>query len=205
MSYRVNEVVIPSYIEYKPEELEYYLKRIKRSGYSLTEDSLSQAIKENKSKSVVYYAAMLLKEYGTTKSIPLLKSLSSYPNIDVKVVALTSIGVIAGGRESEYYASLLEDSRYKIKDYAILIIAEAGNEKALPSVKRYAKKILQGRIKLNSWPPIQLPIIHYFRRVGDDEAKELANRLSELPIETYKTMSKEDWEETKKELGELFK
>jgi hypothetical protein len=193
---------LPKYTARDVAGVNYDCRRIKRAGYHCSEKSLLTAIKDNKSRSVVQAAAVCLQEYGSSLSLPALKALSDYPGNDVRICALTSIGVLAGEAETPYLADLLDEPGFKVKGYVMIVLSEVGDQRALPAVKRYAKKILQGKVSLNSEPPLQLFVMQYLRRFSDSEGDELYERLKLIPTEDWVQMSKEDMAELRSEMNQ---
>lgn len=160
-----------------------FIAAIKRSHYDISEDGLLECISDNRSKNLVYYATIALRNYGTLKSIPILKSLIDYPKEDVKLCSVSAIGAIAGGDQTEYFAKLL-DGTYKNKVWVMAIIWEVGDERALASVMRLAEKILKNQIRVNSQSDI-LYVIEYLEKYGDPQTvqylvKKLKFRMPEL-------------------------
>lgn len=117
-----------------------------RAGYGQSEDELLRAIEENVSKQIVYYAVIGLWEYGSSKSLPVLKQLVHYPKQDVQTTSVVTIGKIAGETETEFYGELLEDPKYKDKMYPMTILWEVGSAAALPAVMRFADRVINHKI-----------------------------------------------------------
>jgi len=162
-----------------------FLPELKRAGYAANEADLTRAIKENKSKMLVYYAAVAMKKYGTQKSIPLLKSLLDYPKVDVKIVSLIAIANIAGNKEKDLYVQLLSGRNTDMRLYSMAIIWQLDIKEALPQVVRLAEDILRDRIKHLEWRFEPLYTIEYLQRHPQEGADVLA-RLQ-------KRYHKENW------------
>jgi hypothetical protein len=83
------------------EETRAYLRRYFRlKDRDPDEEFLLQVIAEQKNKYRVYWALLALRDCGTDKSLPVLKTLFFYPMQDVKCVAILTIAHIAGSRET---------------------------------------------------------------------------------------------------------
>lgn len=153
---------------------------LKNAGYEKSEDSLLKAIEENPSKKVVYYAVIGLWQYGTMKSIPLLKELTNYPHRDIQTTSVVTIGKITGGNESKFFGELLDDPRYKDKMYPMTVLWEVGTGDALPAVKRFAQKIIDGKIKFLADTIDPRYLIDYLKKHEDQDTEMIINRLNSL-------------------------
>jgi len=163
-----------------------FLPELKRASYAANAADLTRAIKENKSKMLVYYAAVAMKKYGTQKSVPLLKGLLDYPKVDIKIVSLIAIANIAGNKEKDLYIQLLSGRNTDMRLYSMAIIWQLDIKEALPQVVRLAEDILGNRIKYRlEWRFYPLYIIEYLQRHPQEGADVLA-RLQ-------KRYHKENW------------
>lgn len=151
---------------------------LKKAGYAQNEADLLRAIEENKSKKLVHYAVIGLWEYGTGKSISLLKKLVYYPSSDVRTTTVVTIGVIAKGGESAFFGELLDDPKYKDKIYPMTILWEVGTDAALPAVLRYADKIIQHKLNTDSNDPRYVK--EYLERFRSPEADKRIAQLEPI-------------------------
>ena len=161
----------------------YTWPALKRAGYDKSEDELLRAIKENKSKKLVHCAVIGLWEYGTSKSIPILKTLVHYPSREVRATMAVTIGVIAKGGESKFFGELLDDPLYKDKEHPMTLLWEVGTDTALPAVLRYADKIIQRKLKTDTNDPRYVK--EYLERFRSPEVDERIARLEPI-IKTMK-------------------
>jgi len=153
---------------------------LKRAGYNQNEDDLLRAIIENKSKKVVHYAVMGLWDYGTAISLPALKKLTHYPSQDVRTTAVVTIGVIAKGKESEFYGELLDDPGYRDKAYPMTVLWEVGTEVALPAVIRLGQKIIDKTISLDTTDPRYVE--QFLEKYKTPETQRLIEQLELLVV-----------------------
>lgn len=160
-----------------------FVGQLKRRGYKATEEDLLRCIKENKAKTLVYYAVICLKHYGSSKSIRVLKEMTEYPKEDVKVCAVLSIGHLAGKDETPYYAELL-DSKFRGKDFVMAVIWQVGDKRAYNAVLRYANKVLAGKVTLHTQSDV-LYIVRYLEKYSPSDAdRTVMKKLLEL-IDNY--------------------
>jgi hypothetical protein len=108
----------------------------------LTEDGILDAIKAGLSKHDVYWGVLALRDVGTARSIPVLKSLLHYPMQDVKDCSLLTIAHIAGASETPFYVEALADRRTR-KDYPMWAIEVAADHRAEPVVLEFVKAALR--------------------------------------------------------------
>ena len=104
----------------------------KRADFAWSEEFFLRAIASARSKYDVYCSVLGLREVGTQRSIPVLKTLLSYPKSDVKSCAILTIAQIARVAETEYYAQTLLNPKYREKCYAMWAIEVAADERAIP-------------------------------------------------------------------------
>ena len=111
----------------------------------------------------------------------------------MKTTSILGVGAIADGKETRYYASLLDDPKYKDKDYAMAVIWEVGTKEALPSVMKYAEKMLSGKIKPYTFPRYYQYIIQYLSTYPSEEVNDIVRRLKALAAKfsAPKIMSKQ--------------
>lgn len=168
---------LPSYLAVDEDEPKFIWNSLKRGGYLPNEESLLQAIKDNKSRKLVYCAVLALKKYGTQKSLRTLKDLAYYPMNDVQTTSVLTVGAIAREHETAYYAELIDSPKYKDKMFPMVVVWEVGTDEALPAVKRLAEKIIKKKVRQinkNFDPPY---IINYLKKYPSDEVDKLVNDL----------------------------
>lgn len=161
------------------------LSNLKKYCKTTDEISLLDAIKNAKSKEIKIFAIVLLKEYGTNKSIPVLKQLIQSENEDMRAVSLLSLAAIARESETKTYVYVLESNDKAIQQFALAAIYACGDEGAKDAISALSKKILANDFssKFWDWSSDPLYIIGYLDRVsGDDES---IRRLSQRVVDAY--------------------
>jgi len=135
----------------------------------LTEDGILDAIKAGLSKHDVYWGVLALRDVGTARSIPVLKSLLHYPMQDVKDCSLLTIAHIAGASETPFYVEALADRRTR-KVYPMWAIEVAADHRAEPVVLEFVKAALRkaGRAKPVDPGDAYLSGLKYLARLGLD-------------------------------------
>ncbi|MBL8121203.1 hypothetical protein JNM87_00445 [Candidatus Saccharibacteria bacterium] len=118
----------PTFLDVDHDALSFIWPLLKRGGYEKNEEDLLRAISENKSKNLVLYAVWGLRICGTAKSLPLLKTLTSYPMEDVKTSLIVTIGVIGGASQSSYFTRMLDSKTYAYKMFPMIMLSEVGGE-----------------------------------------------------------------------------
>jgi hypothetical protein len=116
------------------------VRMIRRKGFVPSEDSLLEVIANPRTPMELNWAVLALGEWGTVKSVPVLKELTSFPKQDVQIAVVHKIGKIAGASETKFYCDLLESPTYKEKGTAMWMIADFADDSALPAVLAYFEK-----------------------------------------------------------------
>ena len=99
----------------------------------LTEDAILDALRAARSKWDVYWGVIALRDFGTARSIPVLKNLTRYPMQDVKDCAVLTIAHIAGASETPFFLEALA-AKGSHKAYPMWAIAVAGDDRAFSRV-----------------------------------------------------------------------
>lgn len=147
------------------ETISEHFKRNK--AFSWSEEFFLSAISADKSKYDVFWAVIALRDCGTQKSLPALKSLSKYPKQDVRDSAVLTIAQIAGAAETPYFVQLLEDPLSgRSKVYALWAIGVSGDERALASVEQYVRKNKKKLQTENTDPRPHQEALAFLYRVG---------------------------------------
>lgn len=141
----------PSLIKLDDDLIKFVWKSLESAGYDANEGSLLQAIKDNRSKKTTYYAVLALRKIGSSKSIPALKRLRSYPDEDVIAVHVLTIASIAREKETSYYVELLKDPEFKQKSYPLAALWEVGDSSGLESVVAFSKEVLSDKVDSRYW------------------------------------------------------
>jgi HEAT repeat protein len=105
-----------------------------------SEDYLLSVLNEPRSKFDVYWSALGLRKVGTSRSIPVLLNLLTYPMQDVKCVAILTIAHIGGEGVTPLLAEALLSPNYREKGYAMWAILDAADERAISAVLQYFSK-----------------------------------------------------------------
>jgi HEAT repeats len=163
---------------YTKRSIEHHFR--KEGGFSWSEDFLLHVIDTSGSKYDLHKAAIGLREVGTEKAVERLRALLMYPNQDVKSVAILTIGHIAGAKATPIFIEALENPTYREKNYALWAIADSGDERALPAVRRYLHKN-KSRCKRVRQTPI-LRILDYISRFLNTmpDARQMLDEISEV-------------------------
>ncbi|HMQ74790.1 MAG TPA: hypothetical protein PKE21_08145 [Flavobacteriales bacterium] len=158
--------------EHNREAIEaHFRKRRKRQDFAWTEDFFIDVLRSSQDKYDLNYAAQALRAVGTVRAVPFLKPLVHFTNNDVRAIVLLTVAHIARGAESRWYSELLVDPKFRMKDYAIWAIQEAGDESALEAVEGYFtdKRRLIEAGKLESF---QIAMGRdYLQRIGASSSK----------------------------------
>jgi HEAT repeat protein len=149
---------------YAKRSIEQHFK--KKGDFSWTEDFLLHVIDISGNKYDLHKAAIGLREVGTEKAVEPLRALLMYPNQDVKSVAIITIGHIAGANATPIFIEALENPAYREKNYALWAIADSGDERALPAVRRYLHKN-KSRFKRVRQTPILHILDYVFRFINN--------------------------------------
>lgn len=127
--------------DHNRESVELNFRKRKKSGdFTWTEDFFIKVLQTSQDKYDLNYAAQGLRAVGTMRAVPFLKAQAYFPNNDVRAVALLTVAHIARAAESDWYAELLLDPKFRMKDYAIWAIQEAGDDRALAAVVAFILK-----------------------------------------------------------------
>ena len=136
----------------------------------LTEDSMLDAIREPRSKYDVYWGVLALRDLGSPRAIPVLKSLLHYPMQDVKDCSLLTIAHIAGASETEFFVQALTDAKTR-KLYPMWAIEVAADRRALAPVVEFVNAALRKATRPKPADPgdAYLSGVRYLARIGFDE------------------------------------
>lgn len=135
----------------------------------LTEEAILDAIKAPRSKYDVYWGVLALRDFGTARSIPVLKGLLHYPMQDVKDCSLLTIAHIAGASETPFFVEALADRRTR-KGYPMWAIAVAADERAVTAVVDFVNTALRkiSRPKPGDPGDAYISGFRYLARIGLD-------------------------------------
>jgi hypothetical protein len=159
-----------------------FIERHFRKRLLWTEDWFLSVLEGTDKKYDVYWAVLALRDCGSLRSVPVLKTLLHFPMQDVKCCSILTIAHIAKEAESVFYGKTLIDPSYREKGYAMWAIRDAADERATDSVLLYFR---ENRSKLRAGRLINGTVvdgIEYLHRVRDRHqgAREFLNN-----IETY--------------------
>ena len=92
------------------------------------------------------WAAIALRELGTTRAIPALKCAVKFKSLDVQGNVALTTAFLAGGGENGFLASLLVSKEYRAKFYAMtgILYKEDAAHSALPLVLEYSARATKG-------------------------------------------------------------
>jgi len=99
-----------------------------------------EVLETSENKHDIYWAVLALRDCGTTNCIPHLKEKLTYPMQDVKCTSILTIAHIAGASETPFYAQALLNPEYREKGYAMWVINDAADSRAVEAVLAYFKK-----------------------------------------------------------------
>ena len=135
----------------------------------LSEDAILEAIKAPRSKFDVYWGVLALRDVGTSRAVPLLKTLLHYPMQDVKDCAVLTIAHIAGASETDFYLSALTEKGSR-KIYPMWAIDVAADARALPVVIEFVDTVLKKAARSKGADPgdAYLSGLKYLTRMGLD-------------------------------------
>ena len=136
----------------------------------LTEDSMLDAIREPRSKYDVYWGVLALRDLGSARAIPVLKSLLHYPMQDVKDCSLLTIAHLAGASETEFFVQALTDPKTR-KVYPMWAIEVAADRRAMGPVVEFVNAALRKAARPKPADPgdAYLSGVKYLVRIGFDE------------------------------------
>lgn len=166
-----------SLLNYEGELMNDEEEALKKHGYDSSEKDLLRCIHENKSKMLVYYAVCALKIHGSAKCIPTMKSLLTYPKLDVQVCSVLTIASILEESGTDYYAELLE-SNFKHKFWVMAVIWEVGDERAIDAVRKLGQKIVKNKVVAHTQSDI-LYITEYLEKFKNADDSEVTSALKE--------------------------
>ena len=121
---------------------EFVRRHFKRKALEWTEDYFINVLETSGQKHDVYWATIALRDCGSQKCIPALKTKLLYPMQDVKCTALLTIAHVAGAAETELYTNALLDPAYRDKAYAMWAIRDAADARAVDAALSYFRKNL---------------------------------------------------------------
>jgi hypothetical protein len=135
----------------------------------LTEDAILEAIKAPRSKYDVYWGVLALRDVGTPRAVPFLKTLLHYPMRDVKDCAVLTIAHIAGASETDFYLSALTE-KGSHKTYPMWAIEVAADARAIPIVVEFVDSVLKKAARTSGGDPgdAYLSGLKYLARMGLD-------------------------------------
>lgn len=95
----------------------------------------------SKKKYDVRYSLLALQHCGTKKAIPLLKETIFHTIADIRAICIITIGII--GREdcTSFYIDLLNNPKYRDKNYVMWVISDFADETAVEAVLQFIEKI----------------------------------------------------------------
>jgi HEAT repeat protein len=137
----------------------------RNKAFAWNEEFFLSQITSAASKYDVLWATIALRDCGSARSVPILKSLSTYPKQDVKCCAILTIAQVAGGAETPYYTECLLDPKYRSKTYALWAIGAVGDERALPAVVQFVRKNSKKLAEDTVDPREQQEILAYLHRI----------------------------------------
>ena len=110
------------------------------------ESNLIDVLQSSQDKFDLLWAAVALRELGTTRAIPALKGAVKFKSLDVQGNSALTIAFLAGGVENGFLASLLSCKEYRAKFYAMtwILYKEDAVHSALPFVLEYSAKVSKG-------------------------------------------------------------
>ena len=118
------------------------------------ESNLIEVLQSSQDKFDLLWAAVALRELGTTRAIPALKSAIKFKSLDVQGNAALTTAFLADGGEYGFLASLLSCKDYRAKFYAMtgILYKEDAAHSALPFVLEYSAKATKGGKVLAKMP-----------------------------------------------------
>ena len=110
------------------------------------ESNLIEVLQSSQDKFDLLWAAVALRELGTTRAIPALMCAVKFKSLDVQGNAALTIAFLANGGENGFLASLLVSKDYRAKFYAMtgILYKEDAAHSALPFVLEYSAKATKG-------------------------------------------------------------
>lgn len=145
------------------------------------ESNLIEVLQSSQDKFDLLWAAVALRELGTTRAIPALKCAVKFKSLDVQGNAILTIAFLAGGGENGFLASLLSCKEYRAKFYAMtgILYKEDAAHSALPFVLEYSAKVSKGGKALAKTPCEGLDWL-YLARYGTHlpQAQEVFDKIN---------------------------
>ena len=145
------------------------------------ESNLIEVLQSSQDKFDLLWAAVALRELGTTRAIPALKCAVKFKSLDVQGSAALTIAFLANGAENGFLASLLSCKEYRAKFYAMtgILYKEDGAHSALPFVLEYSAKATKGGKALAKTPCEGLDWL-YLARYGAHlpQAQEVFDKIN---------------------------
>jgi len=115
-------------------------KHICRKDFEYTEAFFHHVLAAPRNRMEVYWAAVELGAVGSPASVPILRSLLTFPKVDVQIVAMCRIAHLVGRQESKLYASALLGTWYRQKWAALNAIQTTADTASLDAVLRWSKR-----------------------------------------------------------------
>ena len=145
------------------------------------ESNLIEVLQSSQDKFDLLWAAVALRELGTTRAIPALKCAVKFKSLDVQGSAALTIAFLANGAENGFLASLLSCKEYRAKFYAMtgILYKEDGAHSALPFVLEYSARATKGGKALSKTPCEGLDWL-YLARYGAHlpQAQEVFDKIN---------------------------
>ena len=145
------------------------------------ESNLIEVLQSSQDKFVLLWAAVALRELGTTRVIPALKCAVKFKSLDVQGNVALTTAFLAGGVENGFLASLLVSKEYRAKFYAMtgILYKEDAAHSALPFVLEYSAKASKGGKALAKTPCEGLDWL-YLARYGSHlpQAQEVFDKIN---------------------------
>ena len=145
------------------------------------ESNLIEVLQSSQDKFDLLWAAIALRELGTTRAIPTLKCAVKFKSLDVQGNAALTTAFLAGGDENGFLASLLVSKEYRAKFYAMtgILYKEDAAHSALPFVLEYSAKASKGGKALAKTPCEGLDWL-YLARYGSHlpRAQEIFDKIN---------------------------
>lgn len=143
---------------------DYFAKR----RIPLTEDAILAVLQAPRSKWDVLEGVIALRDFGTARSVPVLKELVHYPMQDVKDCAVLTIAHIAGASETPFLLQVLAEKGSR-KAYPIWAIAAVADERAFLPVIDFVNTALRKIVRRKGSDFSEAPYalgLRYLARLG---------------------------------------
>ncbi|MFC2346025.1 hypothetical protein [Campylobacter sp.] len=145
------------------------------------ESNLIDVLQSSHDKFDLLWAAVALRELGTTRAIPALKCAVKFKSLDVQGNAALTVAFLAGGGENGFLASLLVSKKYRAKFYAMtgILYKEDAAHSALPFVLEYSARATKGGKALSKTPCEGLDWLYLARYVAHlPQAQEVFDKIN---------------------------